>query len=507
MLLSLVLVVVVAGAVGLLDSRGTNARQPPVVRPSRVPPGATLLTVGGGAAARPIPAGFLGLSFEFPAVEAYAGRDPSAVDPVLEQLIRNLSPGQSPVLRIGGDSTDWTWWPVPHMRRPPGVRYTLGERWLQVTSALSQAIGARVILGLNLEADSRRVAATEARAMIGGIGPERIAGLELGNEPELYGSFGWYRARDGREVPGRPPGYDFAGFMRDFARVGAALPRFPLAGPAIGSTAWMRHTGDFVSSEPLLRMVTLHRYPLQLCFMPAASPLYPTVGHLLAPAASRGLADSVAQYAALAHAHGLPLRIDEINSVSCGGAPGVSNAFVSALWALDAMFQMARAGVDGVDVHTFPGAVYQLFELSRLDGSWRARVHPEYYGLMMFAQAAPPGSRLLRISGARVGRVRAWATRAPDGRLRVVLINDYTSRARVVAVHAGRASGYAALERLQAPGVRARHGVTLGGQSFGSSTTTGVLAGPSRTVLLAPVRGEYVVRLPAASAALLTFPR
>ncbi len=62
---------------------------------------------------RAIPAGFLGLSLEYSAVSAYAGRDPSAVDPVFEQLIRNLTPGQRPVLRIGGDTTDWSWYPVP----------------------------------------------------------------------------------------------------------------------------------------------------------------------------------------------------------------------------------------------------------------------------------------------------------------------------------------------------------------------------------------------------------
>jgi hypothetical protein len=499
---SLMLAIVVAGGVSLLAFKGSSANQIPIVRPKRIPRGATVLTVGAAARTRPIPSGFLGLSLEYPAVEAYAGRDPGSVDPALAQLIRNLGP--SPVLRIGGDSTDWTWWPVSHMRRPPGVRYTLGARWAQVTRALARAIGARLILGLNLEADSTRVAVTEARALIAGLGADRIAGLELGNEPELYGSFGWYRTRDGREVPGRPPGYDFPAFTRDFARVGGALPRFPLAGPATGSQSWMRYTQDFVASEPLLRVVTLHRYPLQLCYMPAASPLYPTVSHLLAPAASRGLADSVARYARLAHAHGLTLRIDEMNSVSCGGAPGISNAFASALWALDALFEMARVGVDGVNVHTFPRATYQLFSFERGGGAYEARVYPEYYGLLMFAQAAPAGSRLLHVSRAG-GPTRAWATRGTDGRTRVVLIN-VGSRARTLAIRANNASGNATVERLEARGVQAKAGVTLGGRSFGRQTATGMLAGRSSVVLLAPVKRTYVIRLRPASAVLLTIP-
>ena len=46
-----------------------------------------------------------------------------------------------PILRIGGDSTDWTWWPVPHMATPGGVKYTLNKNWLEVTSALAKSLG------------------------------------------------------------------------------------------------------------------------------------------------------------------------------------------------------------------------------------------------------------------------------------------------------------------------------------------------------------------------------
>jgi hypothetical protein len=230
---------------------------------------------------------------------------------------------------------------------------------------------------------------------------------------------------------------------------------------------------------------------------------------MLVPSASRGLADSVAPLVGVAHARHVALRIDEMNSVSCGGAPGVSNAFVSALWALDAVFQMARVGVDGVNIHTFPKATYELFNFTRADGKWSGYVAPEYYGLLMFAQAAPAGARLLHTTGA-LGNVRSWATRAPDGTIHVVLINDYTAQSRTIAVRIPLAlripgaTGAATLERLRAPGVTARSGVTLGGQSFGTATTTGLLSGPSDISTVKPANGDYVVRLPPASAAMLT---
>jgi hypothetical protein len=46
--------------------------------------------------------------------------------------------------------------------------------------------------------------------------------------------------------------------------------------------------------------------------------------------------------------------------------------------------------------------------------------------------------------------------------------------------------------------------VTLGGQSFGPETSTGLLAGSSDLTFAKPVAGRYLVTVPAASAALLT---
>jgi hypothetical protein len=84
-----------------------------------------------------------------------------------------------------------------------------------------------VILGINLEADSTTVAATDARALIAGLGQDRVEALELGNESELYGSFIW----DGSGHTGRPKGYGFAQCEQDIARIAPALPRVPLAVP------------------------------------------------------------------------------------------------------------------------------------------------------------------------------------------------------------------------------------------------------------------------------------
>ena len=50
-----------------------------------------LVTIGAPATTGTIPPGFLGLSLEYFAIEPYAGTNPSSIDPVFVQLIRNLS--------------------------------------------------------------------------------------------------------------------------------------------------------------------------------------------------------------------------------------------------------------------------------------------------------------------------------------------------------------------------------------------------------------------------------
>lgn len=452
---------------------------------------------------RQIPASFLGLSIEYPALEPYAGTDPAHIDPVFLSLIRGLNPGQAPVIRIGGDSADKTWWPVAGLARPAGVTFSLTPAWLALTRAFASSLGARLILGVNLEADSSALAGAEARALLSGIGAARIRALELGNEPELYGRFAWYRTAGGQRVTGRPPGWDYASYTADFDQIASALPRAALAAPSFGTRAWIPHLSEFLAARPAVSLATLHRYPLQKCFTGPASPRYPSIERLLAPTASTGLAALFAPYAGLVHAHGRPLRLDETNSVSCGAVPQVSRSFAAALWAPDAMFELVRAGVDGVNFHSFPGAGYDLFQLHQGPSGWRGSVLSEYYGLLLFAQGAPAGSHLLSVSSSSADPgLKLWATRGIDGKIRVVLIDKGHARSHVVGLRIPGASGTANVVRLTAPGLAAQDGTTLGGQTIGAST--GMLSGPAISEQVSASGGRYVLRLPAASAALLT---
>ena len=122
------------------DSARAAARRDPAT------PATVYATVDAGAAGPTRGDGFLGLSLEYSALEAYTGADPTALDPVFVQLLRNLqpAPGEPLVLRIGGNSTDATWWPVRGVSPPASVTVRASRRpgWRR-PAALASAVNAQ----------------------------------------------------------------------------------------------------------------------------------------------------------------------------------------------------------------------------------------------------------------------------------------------------------------------------------------------------------------------------
>ncbi len=491
----------VAAPLAAADGSSATARR-------AAPAGATAstvsVTVDTSSSGRAIPRGFLGLSIEYWAVEAYAGKNPGAINPVLVQLIRNLTPGQSPVIRVGGASTDRTWWPNAGVKKSPGVSYTLSRTRLQVIRALAQALGARLIMGVEFELRSEAEAASETRAMLSAIGKSRIQGFELGNEPDLYAELPWYQ-QNGKQYFGRPTGWGLPQYLSEFTSIAKSMGNVPLAGPAVGSTSWLDQLGQQLSENPRMVVATPHKYPLQGCAGNPTDPDHPTIPNLLAARSSQGIAQFLQPYVGVAHAHHAQIRDGEINTVTCGSGAGVSNTFASALWALDTLFEMANVGMDGVNMHSYPTAPGELFKFQHAGSRWSGSVEPEYYGMLTFAQAAPAGSRLISASGSGTpSTLRVWATRARDGTLRVVLINEDTANAVTVSVHASGPTRPALLARLEAPSVQSTSGVRIAGQSISSRTSTGKLTGRQDRTTVKRSQSAYTVSLPAASAAMLT---
>lgn len=455
------------------------------------------------------PAGFLSMSLQYRTVGQW-GR---SVSPVLVRLVDALDPDGGEILRLGGQGGDRVWWPIPHVRRPGGVSDTLSPRWIRAARRLATALRARYALQINLEANSERIARVEADHLYRGLGRSRIADWEIGNEPELYRTIPWYWESGGRALPwyadrgtplyARGPGYGPAQFLAQWRAWARLLPgRIPLAGPDFVFTTWLSSFATLLSRHSRLRTFDVHAYPTLKCVTNPASAKYPSIAHLLTLGASRNLLVGDRVYIGRAHAVGARFALDEVGPDSCGGTAGISNSMASALWAIDMLFAMDRAGVDAVDLHTLPGTVNALFDITRRHGRWQARVLPFYLGSLLFAQAAPAGSRLLWTSDPDETALRSWATRGTDRVVRVALVNDGGARVVTVRPIAGRGVATAQLEVLRAPGAAATHGLVLAGRREGTTDTGAV--GPLRDELVARRHGTYRFVMRGASAAILT---
>ncbi|MBO0689956.1 MAG: hypothetical protein J2P40_10345 [Candidatus Dormibacteraeota bacterium] len=452
------------------------------------------LTVDAAHPGATVPASFLGLAFEYDDILRYAGG--GAPDPAVVRLLRNVLPPGSgpPVLRLGGNSTDESWWNPDGRPAPPGISYAVDRAWLQAVGGTASALGARLILGVNLGLDDPGAGASWAVAASAGLG-SGLAAFEIGNEPDLYPGHA-YGA--GRTV--RPPGYGFGQYEAEYRAYAAALrqalgPGVPLAGPAALTPAWMAGLPGFLQRESPAS-VTYHQYPLSACGVKPGQAGYPTIGELLSDRSTHRLATEVVPFVREAAAAGRGLRVDEVNSAICHGARGVSDTFASALWVADLLFEYAAIGVAGVNVQTVSWAAYTPF----VPGP-RPVVEPEYYGLWLAAQALPAGARLVPVRGAG-GDVEAWATLDGRGTLRLVLLHRGSGGPAGVDVQLpGR--GPARVARLQAPSLDARTGVSLGGATFDGSGD-GRPRGTAGGERVDQAGGTYRLRLPAASGALVT---
>jgi hypothetical protein len=498
-----------AGLVAVVCAFACDGGLPAQARAAR-----TTVSVLGHPHGGALPDDFLGLGFTYKPIPGWVGPPSQPVDPVLVRLIRNLSPHGRPLLRIGGESADHSWWPIPGYRKPFGITYDVTPAWTTAARRLAQATHARLMLGVNLQADRTKVVQVESHELLRRIGARYIQSFQVGNEPNLYTVIPWYKLLNGKPVPqyskggtpvyARPPSYDPADFADEVKRMLRVMPRFPIAGPETNAPAWMAAFIRFLHPAGRAITLTTHAYAGNKCVTDPSQWKFPSVRHLLSVAASRDQLAGLRRDIGIAHARGDGFRVDELGIVSCSGLYGVSDSMASALWVIDTLFAMNDAGVNGVNLHTVNG-VNALFEPSRSGGRWNATVAPWYYGALMFAHAAPAGSRLLPVTNATRAGTRVWATLGADHRVRVLVINDNIGSSTRVRVRNPRGYGRrpGTLERLRARGgAYATSGVTLGGRSFGL-TRTGVLRAPV-TQRVRRRDGAFAVTLPPASAALLT---
>ncbi len=463
----------VTGAAMALLARGTGRAETGV---------GAHLSVAYEQTGRQIASDFVGLSYESAILAAgnYFAPDNGSV----LGLIRSL--GQNGVIRIGGDTSARTVWRAA--KAIASDSFVIAPTSIDRLAAAMRILGWKLIYGLNLARGTPEEAAEEAAYVSRAVG-SNLLGFQIGNEPDGFG----------RWTAVRPKTYDAAAFLAEWrtfhASVRARVPDARFAGPDVAAeTGWV---AAFAEGRPEgLVLLTRHYY----ADGPAGAP-HVTLAKLLHSDGQIGpVLEKLAHYS---RAYGLPYRIVEANSVYNEGQPGVSDTLGAALWGLEFMFEAAAAGAAGVNFHAGahnvrPGDDKAYTPIAR-SASGHHRGASLYYGILTFAQAARGALVPARLASGS-SDLKAFAVRAPEGTLRVCLINKDFRRGRRVTIDPGRSFVASSVMRLAGPAADANAGITLGGASvdeFGAWA-------PATSEVAHPDSREITVDVPAASAGVVS---
>ncbi|WP_446742692.1 glycosyl hydrolase family protein [Silvibacterium acidisoli] len=426
---------------------------------------------------------FMGLSHEWGNLYRLMGSQAVGVNQIYRQMLQNLTiNGSSVNVRMGGNSTDVSTMPTADTDEP------LAE--------LAAALHNKLILGINLGSDEPSLALAQAENDAAVMPPGSIEALEIGNEPDEYFANGM-----------RASTYTFSDYLTDYNQWSSAIspvlpPGTGFAAPAWASTVSLTNLPAFLASAgPSLSVVAQHYYGGS----PTSNPA-PDV--LLTPAFATNGPKSMAAAVASSHAAGKKFRVDEIGSFFGAGIPGISNAFESALWAMDTMFEYANVGVDGVNWETSSGNYDSAFMFNgtmvgNVTTYTIVGIYPLYYGMLLFQEATSGNSSLLPTTVTTAANLKCWATVNASGVNSLVIINKDESQSGPVVVSM---PGYnsARITRLLATSYQSTSGVTIGGQTF-DTTTDGTPQGAQTQETIQGSNGQFLIPVSPTSAVLAVF--
>jgi hypothetical protein len=431
-----------------------------------------------GAALSRISEDFIGFGYETSAVAQ--SNFFSAKNITLVQLYRNLSPRG--LIRIGGNVSDHTRYvpdgaPAARTEREVTI---INQANLANLGEFARATGWKVMWGLNLGSGSKEEAVEEAVAVDAALA-SNLHSLQIGNEVEALRRFARnYEAYHAAYV-------DYKSAIR------AVLPNAPFSGPdSIGNLSWIT---NFAATEARdMKLLTVHYY------RGGARDPKSTLERLLQH--DEGWENRLGKLRQICRDNGIAFRINEVNSFSGGGKPGVSDTLGSALWCLDYMFLLASYGCDGVNMETDINQLGFVSHYSPIvhDADGHCAARPEYYGMLAFAMAG--NGCLVKLTLEKTDlNLSAYATKDGKGFLWITVVNkDFLRDARV---EAALPEGYsmAAAFRLSAPSMESKDHVTLAGAEVSADGKWS--AGPPETVvanhdtasLLAPHASAVMLRL------------
>ncbi|HEX5284345.1 MAG TPA: hypothetical protein VFW30_09505 [Bryocella sp.] len=375
-------------------------------------------------------------------------------------------------LRVGGGTADGPEFKIPG---PADIDQLFG---------FAKAADVRVIYTVRLLNGNARQDAAIAEYIQEHFAPQLVC-FEIGNEPDWH-SFHTSpgHERDPRIVETTPdiPGSAYPSFLQDWrsfaSEIERTTPAAKFTGPDTGSDypvpgtkdtdfegqSWTQRFAQDQKGSGTLVFVTQHDYPGQ-------SAVGVSVDTAVESMLSRQWPKE--RYEVLFHhvlqpveREGLTYRMTEANDYT-GGVDGASNAFASALWALDYLHWHAAHGAAGVNFHNkswiFTDTVYRS-----PDGTFH--FNPKAYAFKAFNVGSQGQIDPVSISNNDAVNLTAYAVRAKH-EIFVTLINKEhgpQARSASITIRCAGITGKAEGMSLEAPdtNVTAREGITFGGAAI-----------------------------------------
>ncbi len=422
-----------------------------------------------------IPSDFAGLSFE-----TY-NLNNSTFAPSKDTLLRFFQTLGIQSVRIGGNSVDQDTFSTT----ASSTRFTEAE--IDSFYGFINKANCKVLMGLNLGGDNNPSLADSEVSYIMKNFASNVWGFEVGNEPDLYNSNGyrssyyWVNSYDSE-------------YTQYYDTVRYYNPSAIFTGP-VSAYAYSTFTMPFCRNmKGIFSLLTQHYYIAGAY----SAPVHQQVITLLSQSQQNNILTEADALVQCADSIPLPFRMDECNSLYNHGQVGVSDAFVSSLWALDYMYTLASAGCAGVNFHGgLTDFVYTPIAYS--NNLYEAK--PIYYGILAF-QAGSKGKFIPSVITNNNINLNIYSVIDSTNTIFVTVVNKDTLQNALIQLQAG-STNYTSADyiTLNADSLTDTVNVSLGSQKVTSNGLCAAYNWQNLTVM----SNATQVGVPAGSAAIIRF--
>ncbi|GJE89064.1 glycoside hydrolase family 79 protein [Phanerochaete sordida] len=353
--------------------------------------------------------GFYGFSIEFSVVNQVVGINATFINVAFLNLMAIVAQRAGRVvIRVGGNSQETATLVdslpdgkaiekdkanTTNPTQTPTLIFT--PEILYMMANVSSLLPVKWYLGIPFnDTTNLRLGIAEAGEAILG---DNLLGFQLGNEPDLYAT---HKAR--------ALTYSQQDYFNEFGTVVQAIAndaqiptRNNLVAPSVNSGPWSPEsvwdTGFVGAYSGALGALAVEHYPNDNCaaafpdagFGPPQDPQTVFPNYLNHTSGISVIAPYL-NSTAFAQQNGKPFLMFETNTASCGGFPGISDAFGAALWAVDFGMQMAYSNFSGALLHVGgEDDTYNPFTPppTNMSNVYQWTIGPVFYSAVVLAEA------------------------------------------------------------------------------------------------------------------------